>query len=112
MDLGFLTEMFGGKGTNPMAMLLPLLIGGKSPDLSSLMGLFSKANNKDALQNSDQSADFPPLFGTNAPYGDRNKGDILQLLGKMLPPKTMDKQVQKDNEEYPYELQYNRPFKG
>ena len=111
MDLGFFTEMLGGKGANPLTMLLPLLLGGKSPDLSALMKLFSQRNDHGQSENSDQNADYPPLFGSGTSSIDADKGDIMQVLGKMIPQKPKESEPQKQTEEYPYELQYNRPFK-
>lgn len=102
MDLDFLSKILGGQGAanNPMTSLLPLLLGGKAPDLSSFFGK-AKAGGSDG--------DFPPLFGNPSTAQSAEKG-LVNLLGNLFPSGNNPAPTPKATFEYPYELQYNRPF--
>ena len=109
MNLDFLSGMFGGQGNNGnlIGMLLPMFLGGKGLDLSSMFG--NKPNDKSTSSTSDS---FPPLFGSNAGSGSGDMNGLFQILGNLGKRTEVTKKADpvKDNA-YPYELQYNRPYK-
>ena len=107
MDLDFIGKLLGGQtSSSPISALLPLLLGGKTPDLSSLLGSFPS---RPAVAEGDRS--FPPLFGEKTVENSLEKEGMMQLLGNLFPTKPTQLPAQKTVEKYPYELQYNRPYK-
>ena len=108
MDLDFLTKMLGGSGeksANPLMTLLPLLLGGKGGDLSSLLGGGKSHFSMGASR--DDNTSFPPLFGSSSGNSVGENG-LMNLLGNFFPTKKESSQ-EKPSSAYPYELQYNRP---
>ena len=107
MDLDFITKLLGGKGNNAMTMLLPLLLGGRSFDFSSVLGALTKQKPQGDSEAEPNS--YPPLFGMATAQTTEKQGDIMQFFGQMI-PSSVPKQEEKQRQEYPYELQYNRPY--
>ena len=112
MDLGFLSGLFGGKTNDSgiISALLPLLLAGKGQTTEKggigniLSGLF-KGDTRDNVDT------YPPLFGDVAKSETGAQNNLLDILGRILnKPKNEDIAKQKDKSDYPYELQYNRPF--
>jgi len=112
MDLGFLSELLGGqgKGSNPMlTMLLPLLLGGKgafsggnTPDPSAILSQLLKGKARDG-------GGYPPLFGEDG-IPQKNMSGMMDLLGSAINPSSVKTEKQNVKTDYPYELQYNRPY--
>ena len=103
MDLGFLSGLLGGQGNSTLTMLLPLLLGGKSPDLNGLLAALTKGGE-------EKQSGFPPLFGENGQRSTPADNGLFNILGKMLTPAPAKKNDSAQaSAEYPYELQYNRP---
>ena len=115
MNFDLLTKLIGGQGNQTMAMLLPMLLGGK---MGGLGGAFPSnlSGVSDLIQNASlgtSKGDYPPLFekkegensvATAAP-------DLFSLLGKLL-PQNGQRSTNAAHGKYPYELQYNRPEKS
>ena len=100
MNADLIKNLLKGQGDSPITTLLPMLFGGKSPDLSSLLGgiVGSSPSTED---------DYPPLFGespSNRPL------DMMGLLKGFLPATPPPQKESSPLPEYPYELQYNRPY--
>ena len=100
MDADLINNLLKGQGGSPIAALLPILLGGNAPDLSSLLGgiVGTKPSSGD---------DYPPLFGespSNRPL------DMMGLLKGILPSTPPPQKESVAQPEYPYELQYNRPY--
>lgn len=118
MDLDFLSKMIGGQGgSNPLAALLPLLLGGKGLDFSSLLGGVGKVFPSAFSEKKENSENtFPPLFG-NQESNFSSENGLMNLLGNMISPKKSAPAPSPApssapvTPEYPYELQYNRPFR-
>ena len=103
MDLGFLSGLLGGQGNSTLTMLLPLLLGGKSPDLNGLLSALTKSGE-------EKQRGFPPLFGENEQKYAATDSGLFNMLGKMLTSAPANKKDSAQaSAEYPYELQYNRP---
>ena len=107
MDLDFLTKLFGGSSaSDPISTLLPLLLGGKSLDLPSLLGKLTSGSTPASARGSD----YPPLFGEKRSDAMGGNGGLFNLLGGMLKG-VNDKPTNPQNQkEFPYELQYNHPY--
>lgn len=102
MDLGFLSGLLGGQGNSTLSMLLPLLFGGKMPDINGLLSVLNKGTR-------EKQDGFPPLFGENEQRPAAGDG-LFNMLGKMLTSAPANKNENAQaSAEYPYELQYNRP---
>ena len=108
MNLDFLSGILGGHGKNNnvmMTMLLPLLLGGKSPigqggiDATGLMTQLFKGKG-------GQGDSYPPLFGES--NASNNPSSLLDILSKMTLSAPSELK-QEERATYPYELQYNRP---
>ena len=101
-----ISKLLGGQGgTNPLMTLLPMLLGGKSLDLSSLLG--SVSGNVEGVEKGNS---FPPLFGAVPPGATSSSAGIMDLLGRFIPPRSNAPETQQAPPAYPYELQYNRPY--
>ena len=108
MDLDFLSNLFKGQGGGgPLTALLPLILGGKTSDLSSLLGSFGMG--KDAVKQNDP---FPPLFSEQASKQTPSADNMIGLLKGLLPSAPTPPASSQPATEYPYELQYNRPYKS
>ena len=114
MNFDFLTNLLGGQGNQTLAMLLPMLLGGK---MGGLGGAFPSnlSGVSDLIQNASlgtSKGEYPPLFGEKS--GDKSNvsssPDLFSLLGKIM-PQSVQKQTTGATNGYPYELQYNRPEK-
>ena len=102
MDLGFLSGLLGGQGNSTLTMLLPLLLGGKTPDLNGLLSALSKGG-------AEKQSGFPPLFGDGGERSFPKDSGLFNMLGKMFASAPANKDNAQTGEKYPYELQYNRP---
>ena len=111
MDLGFLSNIFGGQkkeGNNMLNALLPLLLGGKNAS-------FGEVDSRDILSNvlkgnfRDKGESFPPLFGDNKEGNSLGGSNLLNLLGNITKQSSPPQQEAASKSQYPYELQYNRP---
>jgi len=102
MDLDFIGNLLKGQGgSNALTTLIPLLLGSKTPDLSSLF-----SSSKNSVKSDNDS--FPPLFGDNAAQNSGANG-MFDLLKGLIPNVPSRKEAPIASEQYPYELQYNRP---
>ena len=117
MDL--LKSLLQGNGSNPLiGTLLPLLLGGKKggTDVSTLLSLLGNGGLGGHIQGTDKGEAYPPLFGDESrPSG--SGFDLLPLLQTLsgtkreATPSSSASNVRSE-ENYPYELQYNRPEKA
>ena len=104
MDLGFLSGLIGGQGKdNTLATLLPLLLGGKG-NLAQMLGPLLKGSSRDGDKG------FPPLFGEQNTAASGVQNGMLDFLGNMIKRNENKTNNEELKTEYPYELQYNRPF--
>ena len=108
MNPDFLSDLLKGQGgANALTAFLPMLLGGKKPDLSSLIGSLTGATNQ-----KDDSA-YPPLFGDSKADSLSSPSGILGLFRNLIPSADRQKSDAPKEDpvrsEYPYELQYNRP---
>ena len=111
MDLGILSSLLGGQqkeGKNISAGLLSLLLGGKNPLMDGVnqSDLFSQLF-KGPLR--DKEADYPPLFGEEKQGNSMGDLGIMNILKNMNQPISQQVKSVDMRQEYPYELQYNRP---
>ena len=107
MNTDLLSGLLGGQGNNSLlTTLLPLLIGGKSLDARSLLSSIGSSGGK-----KPNSEEYPPLFGSQ--NGRVNPSDsLLNMLFGMMPQGKKEVDTPSSSAPtYPYELQYNRPFK-
>ena len=104
MNLDFLSGLLKGQGgSSPLTALLPLLLGGNKPSLSSLLGAFGRS---DAPSGAEA---FPPLFGSSASSNTPPDAGLFNVLNRLFASRPEAKKEEKTSAEYPYELQYNRP---
>lgn len=111
MDLGFLSGLLGGQGkdNSMLAAILPMLLGGKlSPNgngsTNNLLASIFKGDSRDKAEN------FPPLFSENKEQKDSSQIGLTDLLGKVMSAPPTGQKGDKAKPDYPYELQYNRPY--
>lgn len=114
MNLDFLSGLLGGQNGNSMlGMLLPLILGGNKGGISSsvggnLGGILSAFTNEKGKGNENA---FPPLFGSDE--DDSGQNGIWNMIGSLLPKSGEKAPVSSQSHpNYPYELQYNRPYRG
>jgi len=112
-----LSDLFGGEGKgNLLAMLMPMLLGGKNADLFKLLGSLPGKGAGRASITSDTDSDyetFPPLFGFRS-NGEKQEGvqmsDLLGMLSGITGRNGSEKNIiDRNAHSYPYELQYNHP---
>ena len=114
MDLGFLTKVLAGQGggSSPMSMLLPMLLGAKGSGSkpagnSDLAGILSELLG----QKREDQGSFPPLFGDEEAGDGSLKNPLLNIVGNLMPGMQKTKENPQKTIEYPYELQYNHPYR-
>lgn len=112
MDLGILSGFLGGqkKDNSMLATLLPMLLGGKlSSNTGGATGDLLSSLFKGAPR--EKGEDFPPLFGGVTGENSTTQIGLSDLLGKVMSAPQGNNKPAPSHPEYPYELQYNRPFK-
>ena len=109
MNLDLLSGLIGGQGNgNPIAMLIPMLLGGKGLDFGSMLG--KKGGN--VGQSGSGNDCFPPLFGRKSEMNGQDINGLFRLLGNMNANSPSQKEDSHEKEkDFPYELQYNRPYR-
>ena len=108
MNLDLLSGLIGGQGNgSPIAMLLPMLLGGKGVDFGSIFGKKGGNTGQSGVGNDG----FPPLFGRNAETNGQDINGLFRLLGNMNGNISLKKEDSLPKKEFPYELQYNRPYR-
>ena len=104
MEPDFISNLLkGAGGSSPLTALLPLLLGGNKPNLSSLFGSFGESNTKSNVD------EFPPLFGRSDQTQSATDNGIFNVLNRFFSTRQDAQSNCKTTVQYPYELQYNRP---
>ena len=113
-----LGDLFGGN--NALLSLLPMLLGSKggNVDITKLLSALNSSSNHPlaalgGIKGESSDGDYPPLFG-GKPADMPDLGMLAPLLGglgKSASSPVSSAPVARQKEEYPYELQYNRPKK-
>ena len=113
MNSDFLSGLLGGQGNNNLlATLIPLLLGGRSLDPKALLSGTDGLGNLFSGGHNGNAEEFPPLFGA-LDSGPKNPANSLwnMLSGIMPQGKKETATPPPSSSEYPYELQYNHPYK-
>ena len=111
MNPDILSNLLGGNGNAMLGMLIPLLLGGKGTTLPK-SGADGNSLLNALLGAKPSTAPYPPLFGERFSSANASSGDLLNMLGSLMPKgKEATPPEEPNPPAYPYELQYNRPFR-
>ncbi|MBO7390841.1 MAG: hypothetical protein J6U39_05285 [Clostridia bacterium] len=111
MDLGFLSGLIGGEGKDQsmLTALLPMLLGGKFSQNGNAMpnDILSSIFKGGARENIEN---YPPLFGGSNEVNLASRNNLSDILGRVLSSPVPNRVSPEPKSDYPYELQYNRPY--